>query len=318
MELDNEVLTGEQSVENSPSQETETGLESSERYGLRDGELIRLEDSEEEQPNEPEEVPETPQVKTYRVKVDGQELDVPETELLNGYMRQADFTRKTQELAAERERIRQLTEQSQMRTQPTPQEVPQAEQLSPAKILEGLVQKAQESAMRTLGITDSEEFDHWNPVHKTAYDLALNNLVTAFREQEVKAKTVQGFEVQLAQSDPEYNDVKSFAMQNLKYLPNVEYERFRQGFAEGNVEVMNELYSKMKKAYAIYNGKEQVETPSAPPQSVQERAKVLPPTIESGKGVTLQTSKGKPDYSVLRSMSFDEQVRQMKDWGIKV
>ena len=315
MELDNEVLTGEQSVENSPNLETETGLESSERYGLRDGELVRLEDSEEEQPTE-EEAPVAPQVKTYRVKVDGQEVEVPETELLNGYMRQADFTRKTQELAQERERIRQLTEQSQVRTQPQMQPAPQVEELSPAKILEGLVEKAQESAMRTLGITDSDEFDHWNPVHKTAYDLALNNLVNNFREQEAKARTVQGFEVQLSKSDPEYNEVKSFAMENLKYLPNVEYERFKQGFAEGNVEVMNELYSKMKKAYSIYNGKEVTET--APPQSVQERSRVIPPTIESGKGITPQTTKAKPDYSVLRSMSFDEQVRQMKDWGIKV
>lgn len=40
-----------------------------------------------------------------KVKVDGQELDVPVKEALSGYQRQADYTRKTQELAAQRESL---------------------------------------------------------------------------------------------------------------------------------------------------------------------------------------------------------------------
>lgn len=38
-----------------------------------------------------------------RVKVDGQELEVPLAEALSGYSRTADYTRKTQELAAQRQ-----------------------------------------------------------------------------------------------------------------------------------------------------------------------------------------------------------------------
>jgi len=45
---------------------------------------------------------ETPEARTYTVKVDGQTTEVSEDELVNGYQRQADYTRKTQELAAER------------------------------------------------------------------------------------------------------------------------------------------------------------------------------------------------------------------------
>lgn len=41
----------------------------------------------------------------YTVTVDGQEIEVGEDELRNGYMRQADYTRKTQEAAAERARL---------------------------------------------------------------------------------------------------------------------------------------------------------------------------------------------------------------------
>jgi hypothetical protein len=41
-----------------------------------------------------------------RVKVDGEEVEVPVTDLVNGYSRTADYTRKTQALAAEAEQVR--------------------------------------------------------------------------------------------------------------------------------------------------------------------------------------------------------------------
>ena len=44
---------------------------------------------------------------SYVVKIDGEEQMVSLEELQNGYQRQADYTRKTQELASERERLAQ-------------------------------------------------------------------------------------------------------------------------------------------------------------------------------------------------------------------
>lgn len=44
---------------------------------------------------------------TYTVKVDGSESEVTLSELQQGYQRQADYTRKTQELASERQRLEQ-------------------------------------------------------------------------------------------------------------------------------------------------------------------------------------------------------------------
>ena len=59
------------------------------------------------------EEPESPEQPRYRVKVDGEEVEVTFDELTKGYSRQADYTRKAQELAeqrrvvaAENERIR--------------------------------------------------------------------------------------------------------------------------------------------------------------------------------------------------------------------
>jgi len=44
---------------------------------------------------------------TYAVKIDGEEQQVTLDELQNGYQRQADYTRKTQEIADERQRLSQ-------------------------------------------------------------------------------------------------------------------------------------------------------------------------------------------------------------------
>ena len=43
--------------------------------------------------------------KYVKVKVDGEELDVPFNEAIQGYQRQADYTRKTQELSQQREQL---------------------------------------------------------------------------------------------------------------------------------------------------------------------------------------------------------------------
>ena len=53
------------------------------------------------------EVTEEPSGETYAIKVDGEEQEVSLEELRDGYQRQSDYTRKTQELASERKRLQQ-------------------------------------------------------------------------------------------------------------------------------------------------------------------------------------------------------------------
>lgn len=54
-----------------------------------------------------EEPAETVDAESYTIKVDGEEQSVTLEELQSGYQRQADYTRKTQELASERQRLQQ-------------------------------------------------------------------------------------------------------------------------------------------------------------------------------------------------------------------
>jgi len=68
---------------------------------------------EHDEPTDPsdDETPEPePQPKTYRVPVDGQEVEVTEEELLKGYSRTADYTRKTMALAEQRKATEQELE----------------------------------------------------------------------------------------------------------------------------------------------------------------------------------------------------------------
>ena len=73
-----------------------------------DQEIIdELEDDEEVEDEHTDVEEEAPQLQTFTVKVDGQEVEVTQEELVNGYSRQQDYTRKTQELSQQRKTIEQ-------------------------------------------------------------------------------------------------------------------------------------------------------------------------------------------------------------------
>ena len=90
------------------------------------------EPSEEVEGEEEEGEEEAPRDEKFVVKVDGKEIEVPKDELIRGYQREADYTRKTQKLAEERKLVE--SEFQQVRE----------ERLTYAQILGQLQQKLQE------------------------------------------------------------------------------------------------------------------------------------------------------------------------------
>ena len=60
-----------------------------------------------------EDIDETSEEPAYVVKVDGSEMEVTLNELLRGYQREADYTRKTSELSLEKSKYNDLLQQSQ-------------------------------------------------------------------------------------------------------------------------------------------------------------------------------------------------------------
>ena len=91
-----------------------------------------VESSEEVEATEEESEEEAPKDEKFIVKVDGKEIEVPKEELIRGYQREADYTRKTQKLAEERKFVE--SEFQQVR----------AERETYAQVLGQLQQKLQE------------------------------------------------------------------------------------------------------------------------------------------------------------------------------
>ena len=84
----------------------EEATESSEEEPTEELQDESEEVSEDEVEGEEEEAEEeAPEPEKYIVKVDGKELEVTKDELLRGYQREADYTRKTQKLAEERRMV---------------------------------------------------------------------------------------------------------------------------------------------------------------------------------------------------------------------
>lgn len=97
-----ETETKEEEQQNSPessSEESETEQpQTEENNETESNDEVSDEASQDEEQSEIQEKPDS----TYKVKVAGQELDVTLDELKNGYSRDADYRRKTEELSFER------------------------------------------------------------------------------------------------------------------------------------------------------------------------------------------------------------------------
>ena len=95
-----EEVTQEEVLEEEPevSEDLEEDVEDDEEFDDEDEELDEEQTDVEEEALQPQ---------TFTVKVDGQEVEVTQEELINGYSRQQDYTRKTQELSQQRKTIEQ-------------------------------------------------------------------------------------------------------------------------------------------------------------------------------------------------------------------
>ena len=97
-----------------PETEEATPTEEEESQPVAEDESLEEDTEEEEEPEGEEESEETDVEEgeeLYTVKVDGTEREVSLNELLNGYSRQSDYTKKTQQLSQERQQMGQLQQQ---------------------------------------------------------------------------------------------------------------------------------------------------------------------------------------------------------------
>jgi hypothetical protein len=95
--------------ESAPTENVEESTEETQDEPLEEVSEDDSEEEESEEKSEEDESEEEPDV--YAVKVDGEELEVNLDELISGYSRHSDYTRKTQEIASERNQMAEMQQQ---------------------------------------------------------------------------------------------------------------------------------------------------------------------------------------------------------------
>jgi hypothetical protein len=159
-------------IENEPEQaKPKLKAESKQAQPEQEEETPKIEDAKSQDERKPDEAQNQP--RAWKVKVAGQDVEVTEEELLKGYSRTEDYTRKTQELAksrrefeerevaqvrAEREQLQKLLEDFKPIVRPTePKWEELKAQLAPEQYAERLEQwRVQQNHLQTIEKTQAE------------------------------------------------------------------------------------------------------------------------------------------------------------------
>lgn len=172
-----------------------------------------------------EPVEEQTEVRTFKVKVDGEEIEVPEDEVLKGYSRTADYTRKTQKLSeekraleAEAQSVKAERERYMQGLKMMESQLAQTEQVDWNRLRE-----EDPISFATKKIEDRDRKDQLALVQQE--QLRVANLQ---QEEQRKAleQYVHGEQAKLADAIPEWKDAKVAKAEKEKltgYLQNLGY-----------------------------------------------------------------------------------------------
>ena len=264
--------------------------ESSEEVSEDEDESVEDEDESEEELDEDEDEEEPNLNTTYAVKVDGEEVEVSLDELMQGYSRQSDYTRKTQELAGKRNEIEQLQQQ-------WAGEITQA-QAERQQYVEALGQIVQNSmaGLEQYANVDWESLREEDPI-------AFVTKKEEFRDAQERVRQAQAQQgVEAEKQKQEFAKIKQMALQE-------EHKKLVSAVPEWNEpEKRNDLARKLS-SYALSQGfkeeelKELIDHRSLivlmkaqkydALQKSDVKAKKIknkPKVVRSGKGVTKKSS----------------------------
>lgn len=218
-------------------------------------------DSEQEQPEESEDEGQgqtTEDEPKYKVKVDGEEIEVTQDELLRGYMRQKDYTQKTQQLAEQRRQFEQYRPQY----QPEPQSQTQDFQDKS----DNLNNIAKQIAARNLGLESPEDLSELDFDHITAVVEAKQALLNQRNAMMSRQQNIDNLEAQLRSEEPKYDEIMANVNEAMQNIPVSQFNRLKQAYSDGNPEPLREFFKAMQKDYYSKAIKkvEQKKKPSVP------------------------------------------------------
>lgn len=268
---------------------------------------------EADQPGQPEE-PET-----FIVKVNGQEQEVTLDELLHGYMRNQDYTRKTQALAEERRNLQynQVPQVQPQQVAPQNQQpVPEQPQITQRDYYTQLDAYARKEVQNALG----EDFDEYNPLHQAAYADSIANvkaeIFSARQAEAERARVVDNFNQTMGKyfQDPHFQEINQLALEKLNNLPYAQAVQIKQAMDNYDTATIDAYMSAVRNEYYGANNMPSIQRKNA---AVPQRPVVKPPFVESA-GASTQPP-GNPttqiDYSKLSRLSNDEQAQLIAQLG---
>lgn len=166
------------------AEEQEHGSE--EHQELPDEPEVEAEQEQEEEPSEQEGEPQT-----FTVKIDGKEVQVPLSELLNGYQRQSDYTKKTMEAAEQRKAADAEVQKAQQERQQYAGELQRM-----AVQLEGVLEQQGQIDWDALRESDPMEYLRQQHLYQKRHALYQQNM----QEQQQLAQQFQNEQAQAHQS----------------------------------------------------------------------------------------------------------------------
>jgi hypothetical protein len=250
-----------------------------------------------ETPDDAEQAESTPQEQTYTVKVDGQEIQVPITELLGGYQRQQDYTKKTQELAEQRKAVEQVMLNIQQLTGQ------QQAQQQPENPYLGLATKAKQEFVNNFG-----EFDFTNDDHHSVLQSITAKLAWKEHQEQQQQQQFSNFVNEFRVKDPNNSqNILNFADEVLDNLPRREARKIEEAYQRGDTAILSPfLDSVAKQYYAKANG---LPLQGTQPQGQVRKQTGNPPAVEgAGSGAEV-----KPDYKkALQTLAYADTKQAAK------
>jgi len=190
--------------------QAETGLAVGEEAGVEASQPIEAPVEPEYDYFDPTEVGE----KYVKVKVDGEEISVPLNEALQGYQRQADYTKKTQDLAAQRQEAENALR------------LAQSIQANPGLTMQVLASQAGLSVEQFLNLTPAQqqqaaaeaEPEYSDPFERALAEerqarIALQNKIEQREADEILYRAIGGLQQQLGATEEDVRAVVGQALQ---------------------------------------------------------------------------------------------------------
>ena len=272
---------------------------------------------QEETDGQAEKAPQTETEPEYEVTVDGEKVKVKQSELLSGYQRQADYTRKTQELAEQRRQVDAMMAALKVHQQTAPA----PEQGKPDNAVKSEYEQAVAQAEKDLGLK-AGEFNQFDPHHM----FALQRVTSRVNVQQTVQQTAQ------AQVQQEINQFVAEAQKD-PLTPKIDesFNQYAFRLAAESPDGANKCMAimaardrflsnratpadtKVLKDHWSYV-KSQLSKPADPPVTPAPAEKPEPPKTET-PGQTSAQHKAPVNFNKIKDKSMDDKFAALKAAG---